>query len=184
MAFPYWEQIAHENNKLDVQQGRGRTTPSVAPPPCHTAQEKGRRLLSNAEPVVIFANTGFQGSTRDKTLPRALATDGLHMIKTGCACKPRGGAVQPRRSATPLPYSAGDGSTLPGTTTTCCHTRIHPFPTSEGAALIAVFNALRRACKSRVSSSSTQGFSSSNTGRILASKGDVKYLWFGKSTSI
>jgi hypothetical protein len=183
MAFPYWEPIAYETNTLYVRQGRGRTTPSVTPHPCHTAQEKGRRLLSNAELVVSFANTGFQGSTRDQNFATGTGNRRVTYDQTGCKCKPRGGAVQPLRLATPLPYSAGDGSTLPGTPTTCCHTRTHPLPTSEGAALIAVFNALRRACKSRVSSSSTQGFSSCNTGRTLASKGDVKYLLFGRSIS-
>ena len=38
LAFPYWEQIAHENNILDVTQGRGRTTPPMFPPLAVRAQ--------------------------------------------------------------------------------------------------------------------------------------------------
>ena len=41
LAFPYWEQIAHENNRLDMHQGRDRTTPPVIPHPFCTAQGKG-----------------------------------------------------------------------------------------------------------------------------------------------
>ena len=110
LAFPCWEQIAHENNRLGMHQGRGRTTPPVVPPPCRTAQGKGQLFLMHAESAVTFASTCYQGSTgTDQNVDPVTGHQRLHMIKQAVRANPGAWPFSPTDYAPPLLYSTGVG---------------------------------------------------------------------------